>query len=502
MMGCRRLGWGVVSALLLSASSGSVAHAEVAAPADAASPTVSGPVTGGNGVPIVFSGQPADRLVGRESFDLASVGYAQSEFFVQGTASAYSPAPGSALTSDGRWTVEPTSEAPYTTRVVVNRPVDRRDFNGTVVVEWLNVSGGVDASPDWMHTHVELIRRGYAWIGVSAQAAGLNALKVPPNGDPARYASLTHPGDSYSYDMFSQAGQAIRDHADLLLGGLRPRRLIAAGESQSAGRLVTYIDAVHPLVQVYDGFLVHSRNVGGAALSQAPLPAVPTPAPTFIRDDLDVPVLVFNTETDVGSLQARQDDGPLYRLWEVAGTAHFDQYGLLTGATDTGRRQTVAEWFDTMLHPTNQPNPGFTCATPINTGPQTFVLRSALAHLDRWIRHGTPPPTAPRLETVSISPIEYILDANGNVRGGIRTPAVDAPVAKLSGLGQTGTQFCFLFGTTVPFTVEQLEDLYGSHGRFVAAWSWATVKSLAAGLLRPEDAFNIIVVGAQSDIGR
>ena len=35
--------------------------------------------------------------------------------------------------------------------------------------------------------------------------------------------------------------------------------------------MVTYIDAVHPLVHVYDGFLVHSRGAGGAALSQAPL---------------------------------------------------------------------------------------------------------------------------------------------------------------------------------------------------------------------------------------
>ena len=387
----------------------------------------------------------------------------------------------------------------------MNRPVKKRDFNGTVVVEWLNVSGGADASPDWMHTHVELIRRGYAWVGVSAQAVGLNGLKgAPPQGDPVRYASLTHPGDSFSYDMFSQAGRSIRDHADLVLGGLQPDRLIAAGESQSAGRLVTYIDAVHPLVGVYDGFLVHSRGAGSAALAQPPL--VPAPvtgqAPTLIRDDLDVPVLVFNTETDVGSLQSRQDDSASYRLWEVAGTAHFDLYGLLTGATDTGRRSSVAEWFDTMLHPTNQPNPNFTCGSPINSGPQTFVLRAAIAHLNRWVAHGTPPPEAPRLETISIDPIVYAVDANGIVLGGIRTPAVDAPVAKLSGLGQTGTQFCFLFGTTVPFTPDQLEVLYRSHGGFVAAWSRATVRSLLAGFLRPEDAFNIAVVGAQSNILR
>jgi Alpha/beta hydrolase domain len=39
--------------------------------------------------------------VGREAFDLASVGYSQSEFFLEGTASSYAAAPGSTLTTDG-----------------------------------------------------------------------------------------------------------------------------------------------------------------------------------------------------------------------------------------------------------------------------------------------------------------------------------------------------------------------------------------------------------------
>jgi hypothetical protein len=505
----------VISALVICAVA-VPAEAGTAAPADAGSPTVSGPVTGGGGIPLVFSSQPADALNGSTVFDLASVGYVQSEFFVEGTADAYAPT--SPLTTDGRWTVQPSSQAAYRTRVVVNRPLKPRDFNGTVIVEWLNVSGGADASPDWGHTHVELIRRGYAWVGVSAQAVGVNQLKCPnppvPScpgsvagprpGDAARYGSLTHPGDSYSYDMFSQAGQAIRDNARLVLGGMRPHSLIAAGESQSAGRLVTYINAVHPLADVYDGFLVHSRGAGSAPLSQAPLPTIPTPVPSLIRDDL-VPVLFFQTETDVAGaisaagLAARQPDSANFRLWEVAGTAHFDLYGLQTALTDTGRRQSVAEWFDTMRNPTNQIGL-FTCASPINTGPQTFVLRSAIAHLDRWVDGGAPPPRAPRLEIASVTPFAFALDANGNVLGGIRTPAVDAPVATLGGLGQAGTPFCSVFGTTTPLTQQQLDTLYRNHGKFVVAWSTATLKALFAGYVRPEDAVNMLVVGAQADI--
>jgi hypothetical protein len=99
------------------------------AAASAASPTVSGPVTGGSGAI-----QPPNL----NTFDLAQVGYQQSEYFLQGTASAYTPSPGP-LTSDGMWTVAPASTAPYTTRVVAFRPIDPNKFNGTVIVEWLNV---------------------------------------------------------------------------------------------------------------------------------------------------------------------------------------------------------------------------------------------------------------------------------------------------------------------------------------------------------------------------
>jgi hypothetical protein len=457
-------------------------NASVAASVDAA--TVTGPVAG----PPV--------LVGHTSFDLASVGYTQSEFFLEGTADAYAPT--TPLTPDGKWTVEPTSPAHYRTRLVVNRPIDPHDFNGTVVVEWLNVSGGSDASPDWMNLHVELIRHGYAWVGVSAQVVGLEALKVPPRGDAVRYATLTHPGDAYSYDMFSQAGTAVRADARRVLGGLRPDRVLAMGESQSAWRLVTYIDAVQPRARAYDGFLVHSRSAGGAPLSQGPLPTVATPSPTLIRDDLDVPVLVFQTETDAGGLAARQPDRRTFRLWEVAGSAHYDLYGLRLGATDTGDRRTAAAWFDSLLHPTAQPSPNFTCSAPVNSGPQTFVLRAAIAALDRWVAAGEPPPVAPRFQTSSAQPGQYSLDSNGNVLGGIRTPAVDAPVATLSGRGQSGGGFCFLFGTTTPLTAEQLVTLYRNHAGFVSAWRRATKDAVDAGFLRADDARQLRAVATES----
>ncbi|MFD3927006.1 alpha/beta hydrolase domain-containing protein [Streptomyces sp. NPDC058614] len=450
-----------------------------------ASPTVTGPVTGGNGA-VVLQGT---------TFSLAGAGYTQSEFFLSGDATSYVPkAP---LDSDGRWQVAPASTAPYTTRIVVNRPVDPASFNGTVVVEWLNVSGGLDTAPEWIYTHNELIREGYAWVGVSAQATGVNATKAM---DPVRYAALSHPGDSYSYDIYSQAGQAVRDSAATVLDGLRPRTVLANGESQSAFRLTTYINAIQPLVSVYDGFLVHSRRDTGAPLSQAPQADVPTPPVVRFRPDLDAPVLAVQAETDLitlGSLAARQEDSARLRLWEVAGTAHADAYiGIGTG--DDGSGTAGLQGLNAMLNPPTRPG----CGSPVNTGQAHYVLDTAEFALNRWVTTGIPPARAPRLQVdTSGSAPAFVLDTHGNVKGGVRTPAVDAPVATLSGLGQSGASFCFLFGTTTPFTAEKLAALYPTHASFVRQWSARTAQGVAAGFIRPADAAELIGAAARSGIG-
>ena len=73
----------------------------------------------------------------------------------------------------------PASEADYTTRVVVLTPTDHAAFNGTVIVEWLNVSGGIDAPAVWFMAHREIAREGYAYVAVSAQRVGVEGGVEP-----------------------------------------------------------------------------------------------------------------------------------------------------------------------------------------------------------------------------------------------------------------------------------------------------------------------------------
>ena len=76
-------------------------------------------------------------------------------------------------------------------------------FNGTVLVEWLNVSGGIDAPAVWMMAHREIARAGYAYVAVSAQKVGVDGGQTITGidmslkkQDPERYSDLSHPGDA------------------------------------------------------------------------------------------------------------------------------------------------------------------------------------------------------------------------------------------------------------------------------------------------------------------
>jgi hypothetical protein len=138
---------------------------------------------------------------------------------------------------------------------------------------------------------------------------------------------------------------------------------------------------------------------------------------------------------------------------------------------------------------------------PINAGPATFVARAAVASLNQWVEKGSAPPRAPRLETITVTPLQYATDTNGNVRGGVRTPAVDAPVAVLGGLGNSGAgpigQFCRLFGNTVPLTAEQLTARYRNERGFESEWKQGTQAAVRAGFILPEDGKKLQAVPAE-----
>ena len=160
-------------------------------------------------------------------------------------------------------------------------------------------------------------------------------------------------------------------------------------------------------------------------------------------------------------LPARQPDTAHLRLWEIAGAAHADLFQ-------------IGE-FESFLG----------CPDPVNRGQQAYVVRAALRRLESWARGGPPAPSAPLL---SVAGDGFVLDANGNVLGGVRTPVVDAPVQVLSGAaGPEASAICSLFGRTLPMDTERLASLYGSPADYLTAYSAATDAAIEAGFVLAED---------------
>ena len=459
-----------------TATTSAVAITRTVAPGPEA--TIGPELTGGKGV----------SLASASTIDLAAVGYEEHEYLVSGTATSYTGGP---IPFDGKVELSPGVTADYATRIVVRRPSDPAKADGTVAVEWLNVSAGFDSSPDFTFMADEMVRSGTTWVGVSAQLIGVEGGEVavssgaPDAGkglvniDPARYGALSHPGDAFSYDMYTQVGRALKGQGGAeVLGGIDPQVVLAVGESQSAFALTTYADGVQPLVNVYDGILIHSR--GGAPLRLGEAGAGASIAtsifdpPVQIRTDLDVPVLIVETETDVTSVigyhPARQDDTDRIRLWELAGTAHADAF-IVGAAAD--------------LVP---------CGAKINDGPQRFTLRAGLRALETWVRTGEAPPTSPRLDVdTATGKAVMVRDADGNALGGVRLPQVVVPVAALTGEpGPSGGTICMLLGTTVPFTAARLAELYPSADAYRQAYEQATDAAIAAGFALPADRQQIL----------
>jgi hypothetical protein len=415
---------------------------------------------------------------------LKDVGYVEEEYFYDGKASRFNtPATGNGTLVD--------SGHPYKTRMLVRRPADPKKFNGTVLVEWQNVTAGYDIDAMWATQVERITRSGFAWVGIDAQRVG---VQQAPNGlkqwSPVRYGSLdvTDGGkitdDALSYDIFAQGVQAIKHPGAVNpLGPLKAQRVIVIGASQSAARLGTFINSLHfTLGQPVDGYFL---QIGGAR----------------IRDDIPVPVFKQLSETDVpGQVAARQPDTAKYRQWEIPGTSHATRI-LSLNNTSTNHRDGV------FRAPT-------VCKYPIN--PRTPIEDSSgviYDLMDKWIKNGTLPPTAPKVDVEQQGETpgrngaparpNYVIkrDARGNSSGGgIRLADLAVPTA-IQSRENEGTQFCNLYGQYQPFPDEVIEQLYPTHAGYVAKVKAVTDGNLKAGYLEAPEAARAIRRASESYVG-
>ena len=431
-------------------------------------------------------------------YNLAPYGYSENEYFVSGTAK-YQSNPGSLASAPSVSTPAPT--APYTIRMIVRAPKNPARFNGTVVVEWDNVTAQFDETPIWDWTNPTVLREGYAFVIVSVQQAGYccSPLSLKMH-DPVRYGSMNQPGDGYAFSIYSQVLESLRHPRGVApMGNLRVSRLLAAGESQSADELYQYLTSVD-YSGLIDGFLI----VGGGSTTYPK--RVPPKVPVInVFDEWTAPSTPPNISTN-------------YRLWEVAGSSHVDMwvdrpiFDDAEGQVVPGSGQRSPAWWAQEQQlagnygATYDPREN-SCVPGGNLYPDRYVMDNALVWLQRWVTTGSQPPTAPMLQfgnATTSTPLgappgwdpagTESVDQYGNALGGYRLPPVTVPVATYVPVT------CLFFGETVPFNPALLRSLYPTHAVYVHDMQVATDKAEKAGLILPWDAADLMARVRSSSI--
>ncbi|MCU1602249.1 MAG: hypothetical protein JWO22_2958 [Frankiales bacterium] len=393
-------------------------------------------------------------LHGRPFVGLLSVprGFVQEEFLVSGTARPWSGPV--ALAQRPVAGTESLPALPYTTRVVVVRPVDARRANGAAVITWHNVTFGHDIG-EWFDVGKEVVDQGWTYVEASVQLASEPALKA---FDPVRYATVQLPGDAYAYDIYSQVAKAVR--VGLLTSGRRPRTVVALGASQSGFAMDAYLSDVQPVYErVFDGFVV--------AVANGP------------DHHTDRPVLRVLSEDEVDGSSA-SPDARTYRQWEVAGSAHGNKDDFTyIGAQE--RRDLGVDLVDPLA---GDNGPFGTSSCLINRFPADQSYDGALAALLRWIRTGTAPAPQPRIRVTGGA---IVRDRDGNALGGIRYPAMAVPRAAYNRTGDCVQ----LDGRTEPFSPTRLKQLYPTAAAYRHELAAAVRASVRAGVLTPADAARV-----------
>jgi hypothetical protein len=440
-------------------------------------------------------------------------GYVEEEFLVSGTGDIYE------YTSTGIRIVDPCPEIAergctnlsYTTRMLVKRPRDLRDFSGTVIIEPLNPSAGFDIAAVWDRSASYFVRKGHVFVGWTSKSVVVSALQ---SWDPKRYADLNWPYvpspdgsandgvyDGITFDIAAQIGALFRDNGPgSPLYGTEVQHVIEAGFSQDGGFTFTQADFFHGLERMPGDLLIYDGYVPGGTTGPSNINFGLTPAgllsatdPRRAMQPREVPVIHVNTETEiflgalnpVPGLAYRRPDGDdpndRYRLWEVPGASHVSNDSndpVLVLQLNLAELLRISSGQLGAIGCTHQefvngPARGVPGVLDPNNYPFSSVVNAAFANLIQWIDNDRPPPHADLIELDTSTPPNIVRDEFNNAMGGVRTPFLDVPTATYVPIDTVAhetdfSRFCILYGYNVPFDRDRLRSLYVSHQEYVA----------------------------------
>ena len=479
-------------------------------------PAISGPV------PVTDHSWPwmaADHAA--SAMGLAQLGYIEEEYFIKGRARVLDWPSIDHLSS--------IAEGPYVTRILVRRPADPGHFSGTVWVEPQNPSMRYDLPLVWGDTHDYLVSHGDIWVGVTVKPVAIQSLQefdaarytdlhmlnplppevtcpqsvlpMPRGGLPPESSPQTENG--LIWDILSQTGGLLRAPAPANpLHRFHLRKLFMIGDSQSGAFVLTYANAVHPFARsttggpLYDGYLATVASGPTTPIRQCAQP-IPPGDPRRVIQPRGVPIMILVSETETAALHRRPDSDhfpDLFRGYEVAGASHVHQTDGQDAPSAADAAKTQGAHFDT--------NTGcIQTSAPPNDVPIGMIIDGALANLERWSRDGSPPPHGEpiRLQDQPGGAPEPQRDQFGNALGGVRTPALDVPIARYHAR-MSGPGICELWGYREPFSAAQLKSFYPTHEEYLSKVGRSVADLVAARWLTTRDGERISAAAAAARV--
>lgn len=423
---------------------------------------------------------------------------------------------------EGTLTGSVRGEATYTVPVQIHYPVE--GGNGTAVLELTNSAllffdlaargdrpGDRRSEADdvdelesmlvnfgWAGAREYLLRNGFTHMAVQYTKAVTDFMgAAPPEGRERRnlcYGSIEKATDGYAI---------VRDAARWLaapgaLSGDAPpvpasENVLAYGLSGSGYFLRDYLIRGENAGGEIDGFLIYTAGSKCMSLiddtADCPEGAMCLGSPRFFHwftcpgppPTNGAKVFAVDAQSDLefnDGILAREGevDDPDYVRWEVAGAPHVPTFAM-------------------DLRPLGAPD-----QNPMDWSP---IWRSSFFYLDRWVKEGTPPPTAPRIQGRMVASEdgeawETAPDVDGNALGGIRLPPIEAPRGVYAGTDRSwldpavskGHRFAVVFvygGCFEPFDDETLAERYPTTADYERAIAAAAQRAFEAGYILEED---------------
>ena len=204
--------------------------------------------------------------------------------------------------------------------------------------------------------------------------------------------------------------------------------------------------------------------------------------------------MVWGTSEWEAAIPSRPD-GPLLRVWEVAGSSHANRWEVAFQGTQGfrdfssvgGTTLSPAAWDEDSAGQYGERG-----SSPSNLYPSRYAFRAAIDDLARWARDWKEfragrlaadqvgaAPAAARLQRDGFA---LRRDRYGNALGGVRLPALDVPVATYRSEFTDGAG-----GNTRAFDRSTLAALYPTHDAYVAKIRAAADAAVAGGFMLPAD---------------